>query len=71
MTLPIYMTPREAAAYLHTSPSTLAKRRLSGDGPQFTRIGRAIRYLREDLDAWMASGRVRSTSEKLNIGGRK
>jgi hypothetical protein len=39
-----YLTPREAASYLRTSTSTLAKRRLSGDGPAFARIGRAIRY---------------------------
>jgi len=59
-----YLTPPEAAAYLRTSPSTLAKRRLYGGGPAFTRIGRAIRYHREDLDVWMAGRRVRSTSEQ-------
>ena len=58
-----YMTPHEAADYLKSSTSTLAKRRLNGDGPNFTRIGRAIRYRRVDLDAWMAARLTGSTSE--------
>ncbi len=58
-----YMTPREAAEYLRSSPSTLAKRRLTGNSPAFTRIGSAIRYRKSDLDAWMADNLRRSTSE--------
>ncbi len=57
-----YLTPRAAAIYLGTSPSTLAKLRLFGDGPPFTRIGRAVRYRRRDLDAWMAARLVTSVS---------
>jgi excisionase family DNA binding protein len=48
-----YLNPREAAVYLRSSPSTLAKRRLQGNGPCFVRLGRAVRYRRADLDAWM------------------
>ena len=66
----IYLKPREAAEFLRTSPSTLAKRRLNGDGPKFCRIGRAIRYLKSDLDEYMARSRVQSTSEYVNGGGR-
>jgi excisionase family DNA binding protein len=58
-----YLRPREAAEYLRSSESTLAKKRLNGDGPPFVRIGRAIRYRRSDLDAWMARSVRRSTSE--------
>jgi excisionase family DNA binding protein len=58
-----YFRPREAADYLRSSESTLAKKRLNGDGPPFVRIGRAIRYRRSDLDAWMARSVRRSTSE--------
>ena len=58
-----YFRPREAADYLHSSESTLAKKRLNGDGPPFVRIGRAIRYRRSDLDAWMARSVRQSTSE--------
>ena len=62
----IYFKPRDAALYLSSSTSTLAKLRLKGTGPPFTRIGRAIRYRRTDLDEFMASGLVASTSENPN-----
>jgi excisionase family DNA binding protein len=58
-----YFRPREAADYLRSSESTLAKKRLSGEGPPFVRIGRAIRYRRSDLDSWMAASIRTSTSE--------
>jgi excisionase family DNA binding protein len=57
-----YLSPRQAAAYLNSSPSTLAKLRCTGGGPAFTRIGRAVRYRRSDLDAWMAARLVTSVS---------
>jgi hypothetical protein len=63
MSLDTYLTPREAAEFRRTSTSTLAKRRLYGDGPKFCRIGRAIRYCKSDLDEFMNRSRVRSTSD--------
>ena len=63
-----YYTPEEAAEYLRSSPSTLAKLRLYGGGPVFTRIGRVIRYRRSDLDRWMSSNLVRSTSDARLAG---
>jgi excisionase family DNA binding protein len=64
MIVSVYLTPRETAAYLRTSINTLAKLRVYGGGPSFARWGRAIRYRREDLDAFMAARLVRSTSER-------
>jgi excisionase family DNA binding protein len=61
----VYFTPKEAAAYLKTSTSTLAKRRLYKGSPRFTRIGRAVRYRKSDLDAFMASNVVNSTFAKV------
>lgn len=58
-----YLTPHQAAEYLNSSVSTLAKRRLYGGGPRFTRIGRAVRYRKSDLDEFMASNLQRSTFE--------
>jgi excisionase family DNA binding protein len=55
MTTETYFTPREAAEYLRSSPSTLAKARLTNRGPVFLRLGRAIRYRKSDIDAWMSS----------------
>jgi excisionase family DNA binding protein len=63
-----YLTPHEAAEYLRSSASTLAKLRVYGGGPHFCRIGKAIRYRRSDLDAFMSARRVRSTSEPIIVG---
>jgi hypothetical protein len=61
----VYMTPQEAAAYLKTSTSTLAKRRIFG-GPNaipFSKSGKMVRYRKSDLDAHMAENRRRTTSD--------
>jgi predicted DNA-binding transcriptional regulator AlpA len=55
--------PREAARILSVSLSWLAKSRLSGEGPRFVKIGRAVRYLESSLREFI-KGRTRgSTSE--------
>jgi excisionase family DNA binding protein len=59
-----YLTPREAAQYLRTSTSTLAKRRFYNNLPKFCRIGRAIRYLKSDLDEFMAATANSPTNTK-------
>lgn len=54
----------DAAEYLGLAASTLAKMRLRGDGPAYLKAGpRVIVYDTGDLDAWLASGRRRSTSD--------
>ncbi len=65
-----YLTPPEAAEYLRISTSTLAKLRVYGGGPAFTRIGRAIRYTRTELDAFMAARVARSTSEQSTVSAK-
>jgi excisionase family DNA binding protein len=54
---------REAAGYIQFGESTLERMRLRGDGPPFIKAGKSVRYRKADLDAWMASRLVRSTSE--------
>jgi hypothetical protein len=61
---PAYFKPHQAAEYLNSSVSTLAKRRLYGGGPKFSRIGRAIRYAKVDLDEFMVRNTVGSTFEE-------
>ena len=58
----ILHTP-EAANYLRLSKPTLERMRLTGDGPPYAKLGKAVRYRRTDLDAWLASRLIRSTSE--------
>ncbi len=56
----------EAAQYITMSRSFLRQDRMNGvrknrtPGPRYIRIGRAIRYLKEDLDEWLESCRVGS-----------
>lgn len=58
------LTVKEAAAYLRVSKSYVDKLRVSGDGPEYMRLGkRKILYATADLEAWAASRRHRSTSE--------
>ena len=53
----------QAAEYCGVSPRTLEKRRSRGGGPVFVKLGGLVRYKVEDLEAWIAGGRRRSTSD--------
>lgn len=51
-------TTREAAEYLKLSIGYLEALRQSGRGPIYHKLGRAVRYRKEDLDAWVDARRV-------------
>ncbi|WP_126172605.1 helix-turn-helix domain-containing protein [Altericroceibacterium xinjiangense] len=57
------MTAEEAANYLGFKAATLAQYRWRGDGPPFRKLGKFVRYQRDDLDAWVLS-RPRFTSTR-------
>lgn len=63
----VYLRPHEAATYLRLSKSTLAKWRLSGEGPPYCKVGRAVVYRRSDLDAWLGARQLQNTSQSLSI----
>ncbi|KQB04356.1 DNA-binding protein [Vibrio metoecus] len=54
-------TEQETSAYIGMSRSFLRQARMEGQrknrtlAPPFIKIGRAVRYLKEDLDAWLDS----------------
>lgn len=48
------LTELQAAIFLTLSSRTLQAWRLKGVGPPYVRLGRAIRYRRSDLVAWLA-----------------
>jgi hypothetical protein len=50
-----------AAELLSLSSRTLQAWRIKGEGPAFVRAGRAIRYRRRDLLAWMDAQTVRAS----------
>jgi predicted DNA-binding transcriptional regulator AlpA len=62
-----YLNTKQAAYYVGLSESLLEKRRCSGDGPTYSQIGKAVRYLTSDLDAWMQANRRRSVAETVEI----
>lgn len=57
------LNTREAAQYVRLGKPTLERFRISGEGPVFVKLGGAVRYQKTDLDAWLESRRVRSTSD--------
>jgi hypothetical protein len=58
---------REAAAYVRLAPSTMAKMRMRGDGPQYSKAGpRVVIYHEDKLDAWLAARSRRSTGERTD-----
>jgi predicted DNA-binding transcriptional regulator AlpA len=53
----------DAANALNVSESWLAKARLSGTGPRYVKIGRAVRYPESSLREFIKSRTRGSTSE--------
>jgi hypothetical protein len=58
-----FLKTPDAAAYLSLSPSFLAKKRLTGDGPVFYKMGRSVVYSINALENYAAGNKRRSTSE--------
>jgi len=58
------LTTEQAAEYLGLSYSTLAKSRVTGAyNIRYSKIGKAVRYRRTDLDAFIASNLMNTTSD--------
>lgn len=49
---PSYMTTREVAAFLGLSAGTLCVWRCQGKGPSYYKVGNAVRYKIDDIEAW-------------------
>jgi excisionase family DNA binding protein len=62
--LPELLTPTEAAGLLRTTVDTLAVWRSTGrHAIPFVKLGRAVRYRRADLLAWLDARSATSTGE--------
>lgn len=66
------LTEAQAANYLSVSRSLLRQSRMNGkregrlSGPEWIKLGsRSIRYLKEDLDAWLESFPKSSPNKQL------
>jgi excisionase family DNA binding protein len=58
------LTQSECAELLCLSERTLERFCVSGVGPKFVRMGKSVRYRAADVEAWIASRVVGSTSEE-------
>jgi excisionase family DNA binding protein len=59
-----HLTDLGAAEYLGVSPATLRAWRLQCRGPAYRKLGRAVRYHRQDLDAWSEAQVVQPLHER-------
>ncbi len=55
LVVPDVMTIEEASQHCRLSAGYLNELRYAGKGPAFLQLGRAVRYRREALDAWLRS----------------
>ena len=64
---PTLLTTEAAAAWLGLSPRTLQCYRMRGEGPRFRKIGRWVRYVESDLEAWLVKCTRVSTSDDGSV----
>ena len=57
-----FLTTDEAAGIVGMTPRTLAAYRQTGRGPFYLKLGSAVRYRLQDLEAWVASRGTRPGS---------
>ena len=62
--MPPILNQKQTAKLLTLSERTLERLRVTGTGPRFVRAGRSIRYREIDVETWVASRVVGSTSEQ-------
>ena len=68
---PIFLDEIEASDYMGgLSPKTLQAWRFRGSGPRFFKIGRLVRYLKNDLDEFLKSRSRTSTSDHSGDAGK-
>ncbi|WP_041767835.1 AlpA family transcriptional regulator [Pseudovibrio sp. FO-BEG1] len=58
-----FLTAQQTSELLGVTCGSLAKWRLSGEGPVYAKLGRRIIYLKRDLHEWIDANRHRSTSD--------
>ena len=58
------LRPSAAGEFLGLSAHTLAKKRMTGDGPRFIKLGGAVRYDLKDPEEFVAHSVRRSTSDQ-------
>jgi excisionase family DNA binding protein len=62
------MVETEAASLLGLSVKTLRAWRCHGRGPRFVKLGRAVRYLRSDVDEFIRKNTVSTSMSDVFCG---
>ena len=57
----------DVANYTGLSPVTLRKWRMTGTGPRFLRLGRAVRYRKAAVDAFLVGREFATTTEADSV----
>lgn len=57
------MRPQATANYMQVSVSKLAKLRMSGKGPRYSKVDRVVLYDKTDVDDWLEALKRAATSE--------
>lgn len=60
---PLVLSPKQAAETIGISTSTLAKFRLDGKGPKYSKLGRRVFYEESELRRWIGENQHASTDE--------
>ncbi|WP_417784189.1 helix-turn-helix transcriptional regulator [Terasakiella pusilla] len=60
-------TEKEFAQYYRMSLQTIRSWRVSGKGPKFLKIGRSVRYKKEEIQKWEDSIICSSTSQNSGV----
>lgn len=55
-----FLTAKEVAELLRTSPGHLANQRMRGEGTPYLKLARRVLYDKQDVDAWLERHRVRT-----------
>ncbi|CAA7627355.1 conserved hypothetical protein [Candidatus Terasakiella magnetica] len=58
-----YLSTKEMAKIIKLSTRTIERLRLNGKGPKFYKIGKAIRYRRDEVEAWAEQVAATSLSQ--------
>lgn len=57
-----HLNESEVAIWLSISKRTLQGWRLNGEGPEFEKFGRSVRYASDTVEAWIAERKRASTT---------
>lgn len=58
------LSETQASDLTGLSTRTLQAWRVRGEGPRFVKVGRAVRYRRRDVVAWIEQNTLASTSQR-------